>query len=94
MTVAGAGTISCGNFHISNVLYVPGLRGGLNLVSVQQLAEDYLVMFGGGQCSVKDWSSGKIVGKGRMHEDDGLYHLEFLKIPIDNADDEKGGRVP
>lgn len=81
LTVAGVGTISCDNFHLSDVLYVPGLRAGVVLVSVQQLAgRGYLAMFGGGRCSVKDPSSGEIVGKGRLH-DDGLYHLdEFLNI--------------
>ncbi|CAD6252684.1 unnamed protein product [Miscanthus lutarioriparius] len=82
LTVAGVGTVSCDNFHLTDVLYVPGMRTGVNLVSVQQLAErDYLVMFGGDQCSVRERSSGKIVGKGRMHDDDGLYHLDFLTIP-------------
>lgn len=82
LAVAGVGTVSCDNFHLTDVLYVPGMRAGLNLVSVQQLAErDYLVMFGGGQCSVRERSTGKIVGKGRMHDDDGLYHLDFLTIP-------------
>lgn len=93
-TVAGVGTISCQNFRIPDVLCVPDLRTGLNRVSVQQLAErDYLVMFGSGQCSVIEQSSGKIVGKGQLHGDDGLYHLEFLKIPPDNAD-AKDTRAP
>lgn len=78
LTIAGVGTISCDNFHLSDVLYVPGLRAGVVLVSVQQLVgRGYLTMFGGGRCSVKDPSSGEIVGKGRLH-DDGLYHLDFL----------------
>jgi hypothetical protein len=80
LTVAGVGTISWGNFHIPNVLWVPDLRTELNLVSVQQLAEcDYLVMFGGGQCSVMERASGKIVGKGTLHADDGS--CKFLHIP-------------
>ncbi|CAN6226675.1 unnamed protein product [Urochloa humidicola] len=87
LTVAGVGTVTCDNFHVSNVLYVPGLQTGVILVSVQQLAErDYLVMFGSGRCFVRDRSSGKIIGKGRLHDDDGLYHLEFLKILPDATD--------
>ncbi|OEL27125.1 hypothetical protein BAE44_0011858 [Dichanthelium oligosanthes] len=88
LAVAGVGTICFKDFHLPNVLYVPDLRTLVIRVSVQQLAEelDYLVMFGGGQCHVKDRTSGKIVGKGRLHDDDALYHLEFLKIPPDTAD--------
>ncbi|CAD6255769.1 unnamed protein product [Miscanthus lutarioriparius] len=86
LTVAGVGTVSCDNFRIPNARCVPDLCTGLNLVSVQQLAEcGYLAMFGGGQCSVMEQSSSKIVGKGRLHADGGLYHLEFLNIPHDKA---------
>ncbi|KAL6653710.1 hypothetical protein ACP70R_008634 [Stipagrostis hirtigluma subsp. patula] len=82
LPVAGAGTIDCERFQLSGVLYVPQLETRVTLVSVQQLAGcGYLVMFGGGQCYVKDRSSGSLVGKGRLHDDDGLYHLEFLRIP-------------
>jgi hypothetical protein len=53
---------------------------------VQQLAGcGYLVVFGGRQCSVMEQSSGKTVGKGRLHADDGLYHFEFLNMPHDKA---------
>ncbi|CAL4997124.1 unnamed protein product [Urochloa decumbens] len=87
LAVAGAGTISLENFHLSDVLYVPDLRTAVILVSVSRLAErGYLVMFGGGQSHIKHKSSGKIVGKGRLHGDDALYHLEFLQIPSDTAD--------
>ncbi|KAL6653711.1 hypothetical protein ACP70R_008635 [Stipagrostis hirtigluma subsp. patula] len=82
LPVASAGTIDCESFQLSGVLYVPELGTGITMVSVQQLAgRGYLVMFGGGQCYVKDRSSGSLVGKGRFHDDDGLYHLEFLRIP-------------
>lgn len=85
LPVAGVGTLACDNFHLSNVLFVPGLGTGVTpvagLVSLRQLAErDCLVIFGGGRCYVKDQSSGKLVGQGRLHEDDGLYHLQFLRI--------------
>jgi hypothetical protein len=86
LSVASVDTVSCENFRIPNARCVPDLCTGLNLVSVQQLAEcGYLVVFGSGQCSVMEQSSGKIVGKGRLHADDGLYHLEFLDTPHDKA---------
>lgn len=88
LAVAGVGTISHqSNFQLPDVLYVPDIRTGVVLVSVPQLAErGYLVMLGAGQCHVKDQSSGKMVGKGRLHDQDGLYHLEFLNIPADTMD--------
>ncbi|RCV39548.1 hypothetical protein SETIT_8G233400v2 [Setaria italica] len=87
LVVAGVGTISQGTFQLSDVLHVPGLPVGVVLVSVTQLAErGYLVMFGGGRCHVKDQSTGNMVGNGRLHSQDGLYHLEFLKIPPDTTD--------
>ncbi|CAD6255767.1 unnamed protein product [Miscanthus lutarioriparius] len=86
LTVAGVGTVSCDNHRVAYARCVPDLCTGLNLVSVQQLADcGYLVMFGGGQCSVMEQSSGKITGKGRLHADDSLYHLEFLDIPHDKT---------
>ncbi|CAO2200756.1 unnamed protein product [Urochloa humidicola] len=95
LAVAGAGTISWDNFHLSDVLYVPDLRTAVILVSVPRLVErGYLVMFGGGHSHVKDKSSGKIVGKGRLHGDDALYHLEFLQIPPDTADGNKDSMAP
>lgn len=42
-------------------------------------------MFGGGQCLVMDRSAGKLVGQGRLQDDDGLYRLNFLKVPLDAA---------
>ncbi|CAN6373539.1 unnamed protein product [Urochloa humidicola] len=92
LVVFGVGTISSGNFHIPDVQYVPDLRA--TLVSVSQLAElGYGIMFGGGQCHVRDQSKGKMVGKGRWNDDDGLYHLEFLKIPPDTTDSTDTGAL-
>nr|BBF89245.1 hypothetical protein [Oryza barthii]BBF89475.1 hypothetical protein [Oryza glaberrima]BBF89487.1 hypothetical protein [Oryza glaberrima] len=87
LPVAGVGTIACANFRIPNVSYVPGLRSGsYTIISVQQLAQSgYLVMFCGGCCYVKDHSDGSLVAKGRMHHDDGLYHLDYLRIPDDGV---------
>lgn len=87
LAVAGVGTISWGSFHLSDVLYVPGLPAGVVLVSVTQLAErGYLVMFGGGRCHVKEQITGELVGNGRLHSENGVYQLQFLKIPPDTTD--------
>ncbi|CAL4982668.1 unnamed protein product [Urochloa decumbens] len=87
LAVVGVGTISSDGFHLSDVLCVPELPTGVILVSVPRLAErGYLVTFGGGQCCVQDQSSGEILGKGRLHGDDALYHLEYLNIPSDKTD--------
>ncbi|KAF8652310.1 hypothetical protein HU200_014326 [Digitaria exilis] len=88
LPIGGVGPISCnGNFQLPDVMYVPDLRTGVILVSVPQLAElGYLVMFGGGQCHVKDQSSGKMVGNGWLDNQDGLYHLRFLKIASNTTD--------
>lgn len=85
--IAAIGTISCGKFHLPDVRYVPDLGSAGSstttvVVSVQQLAgSGYLIMFGGGCCYVKGRSDGSLVGRGHMHDDDGLYHLEYLRIP-------------
>ncbi|CAN6363708.1 unnamed protein product [Urochloa humidicola] len=81
LPITGVGTVSRGSFQLHDVLLAPDLCSRVVIVSVTQLAEHgNLVMFGGGQCYVKDQSSGKLVGKGRWHGDDGLYHLEYLDI--------------
>ncbi|CAN6373531.1 unnamed protein product [Urochloa humidicola] len=86
LAVAGFGTIDWGSFHLSDVLYVPDLPAGVMLVSVPKLTQHgYLVGFGAGQCYVQEQGSGKIVGKGRLLEEDALYHLEFLKISSDTS---------
>ncbi|CAO1940385.1 unnamed protein product [Urochloa humidicola] len=87
LAVIGVGTVSLDGFHLTDVLCVPELPAGVILVSVPRLAErGYLVAFGSGQCYVQDQSSGEILGKGRLHGDDALYHLEYLKIPSDKTD--------
>ena len=87
LQVAGVGTIHLDSFHISDVLYVPGFRAGVILVSVSKLGErGYVVAFGRGQCHVQDQSTGDVVGKGQLHNQDGLYHLEYLKIPPDTSE--------
>jgi hypothetical protein len=79
-------------FRLSGVLYFPGILTGTVLVSVQQLAgSGYLVMFGAGRCVVMDRGGGKLVGEGRLQEDNGLYRLDFLNIPLDNAAAAAGG---
>ncbi|PUZ45809.1 hypothetical protein GQ55_8G254400 [Panicum hallii var. hallii] len=82
LPVAGVGTICRDGFHLPDVLYVPGFCAGVILVSVSKLSErGYIIMFGRGQCHVQDQSSGDVVGKGQLRGEDGLYHLEYLKIP-------------
>ncbi|KAJ1276795.1 hypothetical protein BS78_05G242500 [Paspalum vaginatum] len=82
VAATGGGTVSSDNFRLPDVLYEPTLGTAQIRVSVQQLAQlDYLVTFGSGQCSVKNRSSGELVGMGRLHDDDALYHLDYLKIP-------------
>lgn len=87
LDVTGVGTISCDKINLPDVLCAPALSPGVIRVSVQKLAErDYLVMSGGGLCYVRERSSGELVGKDRLHDKDGLYHLESLSIPPDNPD--------
>jgi hypothetical protein len=86
LPAAGAGTLATEKFQLPDVLHIPGLVSGTVLVSVQLLARlGYLVMFGAGQCLVMDRSAGKLVGQGRLQQDNGLYCLDFLKIPLDAA---------
>ncbi|CAL4985965.1 unnamed protein product [Urochloa decumbens] len=85
LPVAGIGTVvACDNmFSLHGVLYVPELGPGVTLVSVRQLAvSGLLVMFCGAFCYVRDAENGgSIIGKGRQHDNDGFYHLEFLRVP-------------
>lgn len=86
LPVAEVGTVASEKFQLPGVLHAPSLAPGTVRVSVQLLAAwGYLVLFGGGGCLVMERSGGKLVGQGRLQEDDGLYRLEFLKIPLDAA---------
>jgi hypothetical protein len=40
-------------------------------------------------------NGGSIVGKGRLSEDDGFYHLDFLRVPeyVADVEDGKMGRA-
>ncbi|KAK3120708.1 hypothetical protein QOZ80_9AG0692470 [Eleusine coracana subsp. coracana] len=88
LPVAGTGSIiiassddAGGGFRLTGVQYVPELGPGVTLVSVPQLAASGLVVtFYGRVCYVADANRG-VVEKGRLHEDDGFYHLEFLRVP-------------
>jgi hypothetical protein len=96
---AGVGTVELHdkNFRLPGVRYVPQLAPGVTLVSVQQLAASgLLVMFCGAFCYVTDVDNGgSIVGKGRLSEDDGFYHLDFLRVPeyVADVEDGKMGRA-
>jgi hypothetical protein len=84
LPITGSGSVASGNFQVPAVRYVPGLLSGTILISVQQLAAwGYGVMFVGGKCLVKDRKSDKLLGQGFLQEDDGVYRLEFLRIPLD-----------
>ncbi|KQJ87243.1 uncharacterized protein LOC104584435 [Brachypodium distachyon] len=76
------GIISTPRFALQGVLLVPDLGPESVIVSVRQLARRGLaVTFGGEACSVKERGTGVVVGEGRIQEEDGLYHLDFLRIP-------------
>jgi len=85
LPVAGVGTVEARdkNVLVPGVRYVPKLDPGLTLVSVQQLsASGFLVLFCGAFCYVTDVDNGgSIVGKGSLSDDDGFYHLDFLRVP-------------
>jgi hypothetical protein len=82
--VASVGSIDTPRFAVPDVHLVPGLlgHGSASLISVRQLARRGLaVTFGGNFCSVKERSTGAVVGEGRLHEDDGFYYLDYLRVP-------------
>ncbi|CAO1940377.1 unnamed protein product [Urochloa humidicola] len=78
--VAGVGTLTTPGFRIPEVRHVLGLRR--TIISVRQLTRRGLaVMFGSESCSVKDPATGAVVGEGRLQEEDGFYHLQYLRVP-------------
>ncbi|CAN6226662.1 unnamed protein product [Urochloa humidicola] len=80
LPVAGVGTLTTPRFSIPEVRHVPGL--GRTLVSVRQLTRRGLaVTFGAESCSVKDPATGAVIGEGRLQEEDGFYHLQYLRVP-------------
>ncbi|CAO2150168.1 unnamed protein product [Urochloa humidicola] len=69
-------------FSVPDVHLVPGLGSGATIISVRQLARRGLaVTFGGDYCSVKERSTGALVGEGRLREDIGFYYLDYLRVP-------------
>ncbi|CAN6226672.1 unnamed protein product [Urochloa humidicola] len=87
LAIIGVGTVSLDGFHLTNVLFVPEFPAGVILVSVPRLAESgYFIGFSGAQCYVQDQSSDEILGKGSLHDEDHMYHLEYLNIPSDKTD--------
>ncbi|OEL32488.1 hypothetical protein BAE44_0006496 [Dichanthelium oligosanthes] len=82
LPVAAVGTLTTPRFAVPDIRHVPGLGHGRTLVSVRQLARRGLtVSFGAESCSIKDPSTGAVVGEGRLREDDGFYHLQYLRVP-------------
>ena len=80
MPVLGHGSVVTTNVVLPEVYYVPGLP--TNLVSVGQLAGlDYSVGFGRGACFVNS-AAGETVGRAHAGKD-GLYEVEFLRVPLD-----------
>ncbi|CAO2142838.1 unnamed protein product [Urochloa humidicola] len=83
--VASVGSIAVPpRFVVPDVHLVPGLGGGggATIISVRQLARRGLaVTFGGDYCSVKERSTGALVGEGRLREDIGFYYLDYLRVP-------------
>jgi hypothetical protein len=84
LAVTYVGSIDTPRFAVPDVHLVPGLGhdGPAALISVRQLARRGLaVTFGGDYCSVKERSTGAVVGEGRLREDDGFYYLDYLRVP-------------
>ncbi|CAO2142776.1 unnamed protein product [Urochloa humidicola] len=82
LPIAAVGTLTTPRFSIPEVRHVPDLGHGRTLVSVRQLAHRGLsVTFGDESCSVKDPATGAVVGEGRLQEEDGFYHLQYLRVP-------------
>ncbi|CAO2150167.1 unnamed protein product [Urochloa humidicola] len=80
MPVCGRGNVVTDAVVLPDVYYVPGLC--TNLVSVGQLAGlDYSVGFGRGTCIVSS-PDGTVVG-GAHARGDGLYEVDFLRVPLD-----------
>jgi len=79
MQVVGRGVVATETMLLPDVWYVPGLKA--NLVSVSQLAElDYSVAFGRSKCYIRSTTEGAVVGTAHAGED-GLFALDFLRVP-------------
>lgn len=79
--IAAVGTIVTPDFTLHDVRLVRALGPARTVVSVRQLMEQGLaVTFGSDWCSIKEQSTGNLIGKGRLRED-GFYYLDYLKIP-------------
>ncbi|KAL6907811.1 hypothetical protein ACP4OV_001981 [Aristida adscensionis] len=73
------GRIDTPRFAVPDVYHVPRLGRGQTLISVSYLARRGLVVAFGDSCSVRERSTGHVVGEGRM--ENGLYCLDYLKLP-------------
>lgn len=82
MKIVGRGCISRRGLTLPEVRYVPGLD--VNVISVALLdAMDYDVLFSMRECLVKERLGGEVVGKATLL--DGLYMVDYLRIPLDRS---------
>ncbi|CAN6373533.1 unnamed protein product [Urochloa humidicola] len=82
LAVAAVGSIATPRFVIPDVHLVPVLGHGRTLISVRQLARRGLaVAFSSGSCSIKEQSTGAVIGEGRLKQEDGFYYLDHLRVP-------------
>ncbi|KAL6654277.1 hypothetical protein ACP70R_007742 [Stipagrostis hirtigluma subsp. patula] len=82
LRAVAVGGVNTRRFVIPDVYHVPELGRRRTLISVRQLARRGLaVSFGCDSCSIKEQSTGAVVGEGRLREEDGLYYLDYLRVP-------------
>ncbi|XP_066350137.1 uncharacterized protein [Miscanthus floridulus] len=83
LPVLAVGCVRRPRFMVPQVHHARQLKNGCTaVISVRQLARQGLVItFGSDSCSVKEQSTGALVGEGRLREEDGFYHLGYLRVP-------------
>ncbi|KAM0835086.1 hypothetical protein ACQ4PT_063164 [Festuca glaucescens] len=82
MLVRGRGAVITDTVVLPDVWFVPGLVK--NIVSASQLIElDYSIVFTHGVCYIRRATDGTVIGKACVG-DDGMFELEFLKVPLLN----------
>uniref|UniRef100_A0A0A9HLW7 Uncharacterized protein n=1 Tax=Arundo donax TaxID=35708 RepID=A0A0A9HLW7_ARUDO len=82
LDVVAVGSVITPRFVVPEVRHVPVLGQGCTLISVRQLARRGLaVTFGSEFCDIRERSTGAVVGEGRLREEDGLYFMDYLRVP-------------